>query len=125
MGMSASQARFLILTAQKNNNEYQAQRITHERLMLAQETENWTMEYNDKMNNTTLLFNAKTAADTDLYNYNRKLTYDDIVRSELDDNPGLGGRLVTTSGKIVVPKLPEFDENGLSSDGLTEKDSCI
>ena len=38
MGMSASQARFLILTAQKSNNEYQAQRITHERLMLAQET---------------------------------------------------------------------------------------
>ena len=112
MGMSASQARFLILTAQKNNNEYQAQRITHERLMLAQETENWTMEYNDKMNNTTLLFNAKTAADTDLYNYNRKLVYDDIVRSELDENPGLGGRLVTTSGKIVVPRLPEFDENG-------------
>ena len=125
MGMSASQARFLILTAQKNNNEYQAQRITHERLMLAQETENWTIEYNDKMNNTTLLFNAKTAADTDLYNYNRRLTYDDIVRSELDENPGLGGRLVTTSGKIVVPKLPEFDENGLSSDGLTEKDYFV
>ena len=108
MGMSASQARFLILTAQKNNNEYQAQRITHERLMLAQETENWTMEYNDKMNNTTLLINAKTAADTDLYNYNRKLTYDDIVRSELGDNPGLGGRLVTTSGKIVVPNFPNL-----------------
>ncbi len=120
MGMSASQARFLILTAQKNNNEYQAQRITHERLMLAQETENWTMEYNDKMNNTTLLFNAKTAADTDLYNYNRKLTYDDIVRAQDADNPGLGGRLVTTSGKIVVPKLPEFDENGLSPEGLSE-----
>ena len=125
MGMSASQARFLILTAQKSNNEYQAQRITHERLMLAQETEGWTSEYNDKMNNKTLLFNAKTAADTDLYNYNHKLTYDDIVRSELDDNPGLGGRLVTTSGKVVVPKLPEFDENGLSADGLTEKDYFI
>ena len=120
MGMSASQARFLILTAQKSNNEYQAQRITHERLVLARETESWTSEYNDKMNNTTLLFNAKTAADTDLFNYNRKLTYDDIVRSELAENPGLGGRLVTTSGKVVVPELPAFDENGLSADGLTK-----
>ena len=120
MGMSASQARFLILTAQKNNNEYQAQRITHERMVLARETESWTMEYNDKMNNKVLLFNAKTAADADLYNYNRRLTYDDIVRSELDENPGLGGRLVTTSGKIVVPELPTFDENGLSADGLTQ-----
>ena len=117
MGMSASQARFLILTAQKNNNEYQAQRITHERMVLARETESWTMEYNDKMNNKVLLFNAKTAADADLYNYNRRLTYDDIVRSELDENPGLGGRLFTTSGKIVVPELPSFDENGLSADG--------
>lgn len=126
MGMSASQARFLILTAQKNNNEYQAQRITHERLMLAQETEGYTSVYNEKMNNTTLLFNAKTPADSDLYNYNRKLTYDDIVRPATDENnPGIGGRLVTTSGKMVVPKLPEFDQNGLSSDGLTEKDYFI
>ncbi len=125
MGMSASQARFLILTAQKSNNEYQAQRITHERLMLAQETENWTIEYNDKMNNKTLLFNANTASDSDLYNYNRKLTYDDIIRSEQDENPGLGGRLVTTSGKVVVPKLPQFDENGLSSDGLKESDYFV
>ena len=125
MGMSASQARFLILTAQKSNNEYQAQRITHERLMLAQETESWTTEYNDKMNNTTLLFNAKTASDTDLYNYNNKLTYDDIVRSETDENPGLGGRLVTVGGKVVVPQLPEFDENGLSADGLSEDDYFV
>ena len=125
MGMSASQARFLILTAQKNNNEYQAQRITHERLMLAQETEGWTSEYNDKMNNTTLLFNAKTSSDTDLYNYNNKLTYDDIVRSETDENPGIGGRLVTVGGKVVVPKLPEFNEEGLSEDGLTEKDYFV
>lgn len=125
MGMSASQARFLILTAQKSNNEYQAQRITHERLMLAQETEGYTSEYNDKMNNTTLLFNVKSG-DTDLLNYNRKLTYDDIVRSEDDEkNPGLGARLTTTSGKLVVPKLPEFDENGLSSDGLSEKDYFV
>ena len=107
MGMSASQARFLILTAQKNNNEYQAQRITHERLVLAQNTERWTMEYNDKMNNKTLLFNLKTAADTDLYNYNRKLTYNDIVGSPYDEaNPGLGARLTTNTGKTIVPAMP-------------------
>ena len=123
--MSASQARFLILTAQKNNNEYQAQRITHERLMLAANTEGYTQEYNDKMNNKTLLFNPKTAADSDLYNYNKRLSYDDIVRSETAENPGLGGRLTTTSGKVVVPKLPEFDENGLSSDGLTKEQYFI
>ncbi len=127
MGMSASQSRFLLLTAQKSNNEYQAQRITHERLVLAMNTENYTMEYNDKMNNKTLLFNPNTAADSDMYNYNTRLTFDDITRSEYDEaNPGLGGRLTSQLGKVVVPELPLFDpETGLSPEGLTFNDYIV
>ena len=35
MGMAASQARFLGLTARKSNNEYQVQQINQQRLSLA------------------------------------------------------------------------------------------
>ena len=47
MGMSASQGRFLMLTAQKSNNEFQAQSITFQRMMLAENVDGWTEEYND------------------------------------------------------------------------------
>jgi hypothetical protein len=44
MGMSASQARFLGLTARKNNVEYEGQQINQQRTVLANETANY---YND------------------------------------------------------------------------------
>ena len=56
MGMSASQGRFLLLTAQKSNNEYQAQCITFERSMLASNVERWTAEYNEATQNEILLY---------------------------------------------------------------------
>jgi len=99
MGMSAGQARFLMLTAQKSNNEYQAQRITYERLVLARETEDFTKEYNDKINNRTLLFMGNVATESAL-NYNRKLSYDDIT-NKFEDG-GLGMRLVDSRGRIIL-----------------------
>ena len=44
MGMAASQARFLGLTARKNNVEYEGQQINQQRTMLSNETANY---YND------------------------------------------------------------------------------
>lgn len=129
MGMSASQTRFLMLTAQKSNNEYRAQRISHERLMLAANTEKWTMEYNEKIQNTTLLFKANMPSDIDLYNYNTKLKYEDIVNSTEDaTNPGLGARLTTLRGKVVVPAMPTaeslLDPNNKYY-GLSENDFFV
>lgn len=103
MGMSASQGRFLLLTAQKSNNEYQAQSITFERLMLASNAERWTAEYNEATQNETLLYGQ---ANTNNFNYNARLRYDDIVRSAADG--GMSMSLISaTSNKIVVPKLPD------------------
>ena len=44
MGMAASQARFLGLTARKNNVEYEGQQINQQRTSLANQTANY---YND------------------------------------------------------------------------------
>lgn len=68
MGMSASQGRFLLLTAQKSNNEYQAQTITFERAMLAENTARWTDEYNDAMMNETLLY-GQTDRNSNAFNF--------------------------------------------------------
>ena len=48
MGLSASQARFLQLTARQSNVEYQAQQISFERLQLANQMSQVSSEYQDK-----------------------------------------------------------------------------
>ncbi|MBQ2983597.1 MAG: hypothetical protein IJD57_02245 [Candidatus Gastranaerophilales bacterium] len=57
MGLSASQARFLQLTARRSNVEYQAQQINQERLMLSEKLSQASNKYNDLTNNRTLTFN--------------------------------------------------------------------
>ncbi len=112
MGMSASQGRFLMLTAQKSNNEFQAQNITFERMMLADNVDRWTDEYNDAMGNKTLLF-GQVSKDANSINYNARLHYDDIIREEEDG--GMGMSLISaTSNKIVVPSLPDPIPDGKS-----------
>ncbi len=52
MGLAASQARLLLLTAKNDALELQAQKIENERLILAQEQETIAQEYTDKTSNT-------------------------------------------------------------------------
>lgn len=112
MGMSASQSRFLMLTAQKSNNEYQAQNITFERMMLAENVERWTEEYNNDMQNQTLLFGQ---ANNGSVNFNSRLRYDDIVRDT--EEGGMSMSLISaTSNRIVVPALPDPLPEGKTRD---------
>ncbi len=114
MGMSASQGRFLMLTAQKSNNEFQAQSITFQRMMLADNVERWTNEYNESLANKTLLF-GQANNDATSMNYNARLTYADIVRDR--DEGGMSMSLVSaTSNKIVVPDLPDPLPEGKTRD---------
>lgn len=99
MGMSASQARYLGLTARKNNNEYQAQQINQQRLLMANEMDAVATSYTNRMNNRQLLFvkidpTANTTSTT-------RLTYQTITNTDI--NNGLGMRLVDASGKVVTP----------------------
>lgn len=112
MGMSASQGRFLMLTGQKSNNEYMAQQISFERLQLANNSDSWTQEYNDAMQNKTLLFGQVNAQKV---NYNARLRYEDIVNGYSDGGMSMT-LLSSTSNKIVVPNLPDKIPEGLTED---------
>ena len=50
MGLSASQARYLQLTARKSNVEFEAQQTTQAKMMLANEIESEAKLWNEKMN---------------------------------------------------------------------------
>lgn len=112
MGMSASQARFLMLTGQKNNNEYQAQAISYERLQLSKYTEEATLEYNDKIQNRILLFQPTTA--TPDSTSSQRLTYEVITKDY--SSGGLGMRVINKDGKIVVPGIPDPMYEGTTKD---------
>ncbi len=123
MGMSASQARYLQLTARKSDLEFQAQQICQKRLSLAERTEQIATKYSNQINDRHLYYNApytlETGIDengnaTSLVHFGessstqKRLDYYDITNSLNDSKqPGLGYRIVDSNGKIVVPAIPE------------------
>ena len=56
MGMSASQARLLSITARLTNNEFKSQLITNSKLRLATETDKVTQKYMDALDSQMLMF---------------------------------------------------------------------
>lgn len=126
MGMSASQARYLGLTARRNNNEFQAQQINHQRLNLAQKTEDINKVYSEKMGNTTLQF---TAIDSSNENSKFKTTLTYSIITSSDPLNGLNMRIVDKNGNVIIPSLDEtYDKkyNKIYEDYETErKRSCF
>ena len=56
MGLAASQARLLLLTARKSDLEYRAQQITNAEMILAMQTEEVAREYSIKISNQTIKY---------------------------------------------------------------------
>ena len=56
MGLAASQARLLLLTARKSDLEYRAQQITNSLMILAMQTEEVAREYSLKISNQTIKY---------------------------------------------------------------------
>ena len=110
MGLAASQARYLALTARNSDLIYEAMQINQQRISLAEKSQAVSEKYTEALNNTIMFANT---ADGN----KQSLTYD-VITSQ---NPfsGLGMRIVDQNGNIVVPSMPssidvkENDENGL------------
>ena len=69
MGLAASQARLLLLTARKSDLEYRAQQITNAEMILAMQTETVAREYSIKISNQTIKYidaNSQDQTTTDL-----------------------------------------------------------
>ena len=67
MGLAASQARLLLLTARKSDLEYRAQQITNSEMILAMQTEEVAREYSNKLSNQTLKYiNASDSTEIEI-----------------------------------------------------------
>ena len=59
MGLAASQARYLALTARKSDLEYQSQTINTRRMQLAYKTADIATKYTDAMNNQRIMYSTR------------------------------------------------------------------
>ena len=62
MGLSASQARFLQLTARRGDLEYEAQQINFQRLQLSNKLADASAKYQDQTANRKMVFNFNNGA---------------------------------------------------------------
>ena len=102
MGLSASQARYLCLTARKNNVEFQIQMLTQEKLMNASLIEDEVALFSNGMNIQHLYYSPSGTGSvtTDL----PRLSYQ-IVTGDVDDG-GLAMDVRDSYGRHVVTELP-------------------
>ncbi len=104
MGFAASQARFLSLTARLSDSEYEAQQISQERVDLNNQMALYADEYDAATNNQYIAASVFENGGTNQANV--VLSYDVITKAMLDG--GLGMKLVTASGLMVVPSEEEM-----------------
>lgn len=112
MGMAASQARFLQLTARRSNVEYQAQQINFERLQLSQQLNNASTLYNDKMSNTVLQFSYSNSNGKETVPITYK-NYKNFMNKQMKDFNSSQQQyfLVSSSGnKLIVGSEEEMYE---------------
>lgn len=94
MGLAASQARFLAITARKNNCELQSMQIAQEKLSITREQQEAAQDYQNALSATKLVWDTY---DDDVYD----LSYDVMMKpSALNEyDPYL---ITDTQGKIVL-----------------------
>ena len=112
MGLSASQARFLQLTARRSDIEYEAQQINFQRLQLSEKLNEASSKYQDAMNNRKMVFtfnNGSQVQKVDLSYQN----YKNYMNQQMDGITTSQDKyyLVSSSGnKLVVGSEEERDE---------------
>ncbi|MBQ2645687.1 hypothetical protein IJG14_08975 [bacterium] len=99
MGLSASQARYLQLTARRSDNEYEAQQINQARTALAKKMQDVSLKYTNGMNNRNLMFVSPVNDGSTSVN-SVQLSYSTITAPF---PAGLGYRLVDSNGTEVRP----------------------
>lgn len=114
MGLAASQARFLAITARKANCEFQSMQIAQQQLSLSRDMEKISQEYQDALNQTQLVWDPDGNG-TSLYD----LSYNIMMSpSELNNyEPFMLGR---RDGKIALNSSMAAAMKGLEAFGLTE-----
>ena len=119
MGLSASQARFLQLTARRGDIEYEAQRINFERLQLASNLSDASNKYEEATTNRQLTFSFNTGSEVQevVLSY---ANYRNYMNQQLEGLQTTQSKyyLVSQSGKIVVGLSPKARQANINIFGF-------
>jgi len=106
MGLAASQARYLALTARRSDLEYQSQTINSRRIQLSYKTAEIAREYSDGMNNTRIKLAKTQVGDSGkTTNTWEELTFKNLLSS--------GYMLIGSEGTALDP-APYTEENAVT-----------
>lgn len=117
MGLAASQARFLAITARKANCEFQSMQIAQEKLSISRELDKATTEYQSAINATKLVWDADGTGQNDF-----ELSYDLMMTPSAANN--YSPFLVTTKdGKVVLDSAmaAAARQAGIPQEGVSNK----
>lgn len=95
MGLAASQARLLTITARKADCEFQSMTLSHQKLSLSRDMERISDEYQNSLNLTKLVYDFEGTGDSTM-----PLTYDLLMTPNVYNN--YYPKLVTDSGNRCI-----------------------
>src|SRR5574344_3041850 len=97
MGMAASQARLLSITARLSNSEFQIQEMLNQKLNITDQSDLITKEYEQSLQNKKMVMNITTTSGVDQVD----LSYKELTKYNQSSPDNLF--IVTdTSGKVVI-----------------------
>lgn len=125
MGLSASQARLLTITARKSDCEFESMRLSHQKIALSRDMNQISEEYNNATSQTKLIY--------DYYGKNDEttpLSYDVLMRPSALNNY-VPSPVTDTSGRVVLDSrlakavrdagIPQEGLDGLPSSDLRNR----
>ena len=117
MGLSASQGRLLLLTERKNDLEFRAQQISQQRLVLSQQLDSISRDYENATSNRQMMISVQS---NDGLTYTKNLTYSLLISGTLSTG-NLGGK----TGIQSTDKTKNDDFAASSSFRLINADGAI
>lgn len=115
MGLAASQARLLTITARKSDCEFQSMRLSHEKIALARDMERISDEYQSAMGKTKLVYDYYGSGTSPMpLNYNLLMTpsvYNDYYPKLITDKTN---RVVLDSKLAEAARFAGIPVEGLS-----------
>lgn len=125
MGLSASQGRMLLLTARKNDLELRAQQISQRRLLLSQQLESVSNEYEEATSNRVMTITARGAdanGSTTTKDYN--LSYAALTSGITSRSQDAGTAISSGYGIVANGASESFNSGGFTVTGLYRLVDC-
>ena len=132
MGLSASQARLLTITARKSDCEYESMRLSHQKLALSRDMNNVSEEYQNAINQTKLIYDFYgNGSQEQQLSYNLLMSpsaLNDYIPTLITDTSGrvvLNGGLARAAKAAGIPQeglggLPSSDQRNLFIQGMAD-----